>query len=81
MSNTDSVQWMGRMHRSGGSLAVILPKPLHEKLGLKRGDYMAIVEIEPDGACPDTRLLLRPVLKRMVLDRDLPPAEERPDHA
>lgn len=71
VNNTESVEWMGRLHRSGGSLCVLLPKELHTQLGYRRGDYMAIVVIQPSPACPDTRLVMRRMVRSEVLDRDL----------
>jgi antitoxin component of MazEF toxin-antitoxin module len=63
VSPTDGVQWMGRIHATGGSKAVVVPKELCDRLGMARGDYMAILVF-------GSSLVMRRVMKSEVLDRD-----------
>ena len=59
------------MYKMGGAIGLVIPKALREKLGLKQGEYMAIVQV-------GQLLLMRRVERHMVLDRDEVPADWLP---
>jgi AbrB family looped-hinge helix DNA binding protein len=71
MTSTFRVEWMGRIHGVGAALGLIIPKALREQLGIRRGDYFAIVVY-------DDLLVMRRIERSMVLDRDKVPAEMQP---
>lgn len=54
---------MARCHAVGGSVGILLPKALREKMGFRRGDYLAIVVL-------GSRLIMRRVEREFVIDRD-----------
>jgi antitoxin component of MazEF toxin-antitoxin module len=62
MASTTPVQWIGRVHRIGGSLGLVLPKKLRDQFHVVNGDYFAIVVIQG-------MWVLRRIEKGMVLDR------------
>lgn len=75
------LRWIGRCYKNGGSIAVLVPQELVQRMELKRGDYFGIEAIDesdapikpesPSLVRPTTRLVMRRLTTGMVLDRDV----------
>lgn len=63
VGQSNTVEWVGRINRVGSSSAMVVPKKLCDQMGLKRGDYMAIVQI-------GSTLICRRIERHMILDHD-----------